>query len=189
MVATVPSAITHAVAAAAIGSIMVPGRRGLIALGAICSAVPDADVVGFRFGISYGDLLGHRGLTHSIAFAALLAAAVTWVGISRRGQPVATDRLYFFLFLATVSHGLLDALTNGGLGVAFFAPFSADRFFFPWRPIVVSPISIRRFFSGGGLAVIASELFVVWIPATAIWLAGRAVRHRRERYGPPPARG
>ena len=95
-----PSAVTHAVAAAAIGSVMVPGRRGLIALGAICSAVPDADVVGFRLGIAYGDLLGHRGLTHSISFAALLAGAVTWVAVSRRVQAVATGRLYCFLFLA-----------------------------------------------------------------------------------------
>jgi inner membrane protein len=56
------------------------------------------------------------------------------------------------------SHGLLDAMTTGGLGVAFFAPFSAERYFFPWRPILVSPIGIERFLSPRGAAVLMSEL-------------------------------
>jgi inner membrane protein len=62
---------------------------------------------------------------------------------------------------------LLDALTNGGLGVAFFAPFSGARFFFPSRPIEVSPISVPRFFSDRGLAALAIELVIVWVPAFA----------------------
>jgi inner membrane protein len=56
--------------------------------------------------------------------------------------------LFTYLFLATASHGVLDAMTDGGLGVAFFSPFDNRRYFLPWRPIVVSPISIARFFSG-----------------------------------------
>jgi hypothetical protein len=31
----------------------------------------------------------------------------------------------------TASHGMLDAMTDGGLGVAFFAPFDNARYFFP----------------------------------------------------------
>src|SRR6267378_8050335 len=50
-----------------------------------------------------------------------------------------TPGLWRFFFLATASHGLLDAMTNGGLGVAFFAPFCDTRYFLPWQPIVVSP--------------------------------------------------
>ena len=39
---------------------------------AIGSAMlPDADVIAFHFGIPYVHPLGHRGLTHSIVFAAL----------------------------------------------------------------------------------------------------------------------
>jgi membrane-bound metal-dependent hydrolase YbcI (DUF457 family) len=33
-------------------------------------------------------------------------------------------------------------LTDGGLGIAVFAPFSSHRFFFPVQPIPVSPIGI-----------------------------------------------
>jgi inner membrane protein len=37
---------------------------------------------------------------------------------------------------------LLDMLTNGGLGIAVFSPFSRERFFFPVQPIPVSPIGL-----------------------------------------------
>src|SRR5437016_6138642 len=33
----------------------------LLLADAVCSIVPDLDVVGFSFGIRYGDILGHRG--------------------------------------------------------------------------------------------------------------------------------
>ena len=35
----------------------------------VCSILPDADVVGLVFGIQYGDLWGHRGMSHSFLFA------------------------------------------------------------------------------------------------------------------------
>ena len=31
--------------------------------------LPDLDVIGFFFGVRYDDMLGHRGITHSLAFA------------------------------------------------------------------------------------------------------------------------
>ena len=70
-------------------------------------------------------------------------------------------------FLVTASHGVLDALTNGGLGVAFFAPFDNTRYFFPWTPIVVSPIG-ADFFGLRGLHVITSEVLFVWVPIMLI---------------------
>jgi hypothetical protein len=74
------------------------------------------------------------------------------------------------------SHGLVDAMTNGGLGVAFFAPFSDTRYFFSWRPILVSPISLHVFFGYHGVWVMRSELGWIWLPATLIFLAGLALR-------------
>src|SRR4030095_9108723 len=108
--------------------------------------VPDLDVVSFHFGLPYGHMLGHRGLSHSLLFAAGLAS-IPALPLRRRTPPRGWSlaRLWLFFFLATASHGVLDAMTNGGLGVAFFAPFSDARYFFPWRPIVVSPISISEF--------------------------------------------
>jgi inner membrane protein len=58
-------------------------------------------------------------------------------------------------------------MTDGGLGVAFFAPFDDTRYFFPFRPIKVSPIGLS-FFSARGLDVIWSELLLVCIPAATI---------------------
>jgi inner membrane protein len=58
-------------------------------------------------------------------------------------------------------------MTDGGLGIAFFAPFDNTRYFFPFRPIKVSPIGLS-FFSARGLDVIWSELLWMCIPATII---------------------
>jgi len=79
-------------------------------------------------------------------------------------------RVWIYLFLATASHGMLDAVTSGGGGIAFFAPVVNDRYF-PWRPILVSPMSIRRFFTARGLAILASEFRWVWVPAGLFALA------------------
>lgn len=78
------------------------------------------------------------------------------------------------LLVSAVSHGLLDALTNGGLGIAFFSPLSTRRYFLPWRVIEVSPLRPSEFFSQRGLRVLRSEMRWVWIPCLA--LAGLALR-------------
>ncbi|MCA8967543.1 MAG: metal-dependent hydrolase, partial [Planctomycetes bacterium] len=77
-------------------------------------------------------------------------------------------RAAVFLFLATASHGLLDAFTDGGLGIALLAPFSSMRWFAPWRPIAVAPIGVGAFFSEWGLRVMVSELRWVWLPVLAV---------------------
>jgi inner membrane protein len=71
---------------------------------------------------------------------------------------------WFYFFIATASHPVLDAMTSGGLGVAFFAPFENSRYFFPFRPIAVSPISVSGFFSNRGWTVFKSEFTWIWIP-------------------------
>jgi inner membrane protein len=186
-----PSVFSHAIAAVAIGGAAVGGPRRLTIwmLGAICAVVPDLDVVSFHFGLPYGHMLGHRGLSHSLSFAAVLAAIVTMFLRRIRTTSGSVGRLWAFFFLATASHGVLDAMTDGGLGVAFFAPFSDARYFFPWRPIVVSPIGVGEFFGPRGLRVIWSELGWVWLPSAAVFLAGLSkwgvvIRHR-DREGQP----
>jgi inner membrane protein len=109
-------------------------------------------------------VFGHRGFTHSLVFAALFASAGL---LAFREDAYARERrrIWVYLSLATASHGLLDAMTTGGGGIAFFAPFVNERCFFPWRPILVSPMSIGRFFSERGVRILASEAIWVWIPA------------------------
>src|SRR6185503_16644325 len=112
------SAITHAVVGVALaqaGPRQCRKRWTYWSLVIFCSILPDIDVVGFRFGIRYGDLWGHRGMTHSLLFA-----AVTGIVLSVLVPQWERDRwrLALLLFLITASHGLLDAMTDGGLGVA-----------------------------------------------------------------------
>jgi inner membrane protein len=167
-----PSVFSHAVASLGMSACFyrqgVPNRVWLA--GAVCSMIPDFDVIGFGFGVKYGDFWGHRGFTHSLTFAVLLAATALMLVFPHGAPNLTRPSLFFYLILATASHGLLDAFTNGGLGVAFFAPFDNTRYFFPWTPIRVSPIGVSRFLTARGLAVMRSELLWIWLP-TAMLIA------------------
>jgi inner membrane protein len=165
-----PTIFTHpAVALLETWSPRLPLRVGIA--GAIVTIVPDLDVIAFALGIPYEHVLGHRGFSHSIVFALLTAALATWL-LHLDEHRRAT---FLFLFLCTMSHGLLDACTDGGLGVAFFAPFHNARYFFPWTPIRVSPIG-AGFFSPRGMATLRSELVWVWTPCIAIAAMSRLLR-------------
>ena len=169
-----PTVLSHAAFGAAL---YVPFRnrvpRHFALVGALAAVVPDLDVIGFRFGIDYADLLGHRGLSHSLVFAATFAAAIVF--IAGRSLPVrARFPTWLYLAVAIASHGIFDALTDGGLGVALLAPFSNARFFFPWQPIEVSPLGLSRIFSARGVEVLRSELVWVGVPALAVALIGLA---------------
>jgi len=120
------------------------------------SLLPDADVVGFSLGVRYADPFGHRGATHSFAFAAV--GTLVGLAVARRFKtPIARTVLFASIVLAT--HPLLDTLTDGGLGCALFWPFDLTRYFAPWRPIQVAPIGLA-FLSPYGLMVALSELIL-----------------------------
>jgi inner membrane protein len=139
--------------------------------GAILTIVPDLDVAAFALGIPYEHVLGHRGFSHSITFALIVSTVVTFL-LRVEGHHRAT---FVFLFLCLMSHALLDAMTDGGLGVAFFAPFHNERYFLPWTPIRVSPIG-AGFFSARGMATMKSELGWVWGPCVIAGVVGRLSR-------------
>ena len=168
------SALSHAVTAAAFGAPLRPPRlpAGVWGLAMVWSIVPDIDVIGFQLGIPYEAVLGHRGVTHSFAFAAVIATFAVWLHRSRGLlSKEASAGAWAYLFCATASHGVLDAMTSGGLGVALFAPFSNARYFLPWRPIAVSPIGFAAFFSRRGLHILANEIIWIWIPSGLLALA------------------
>jgi inner membrane protein len=137
--------------------------------------LPDADVLSFGLGIRYDGILGHRGITHSIVFAAILGMIVSTLFFT--SAPIPGWKLAVYFGLVTATHALLDMFTDGGLGVALLAPFSGERFFFPWRPIEVSPIGLD-FFSDRGFGVITSEITWIWIPSAIIFLFAWLVRRR-----------
>ena len=171
-----PTLLTHTAVPLAIGLGL--GRSAvsprLLAAGVLASMAPDLDAIGLHLGIAYSDIDWHRGLLHSPAFAlllALLAAACAGrLGTTRGGA-------FAFVLASAASHGLLDMLTTGGLGVACFWPFSDARHFFPWRVIKVSPLSLHQLLGPVGQAVMASELRMVWLPAVlsglCLWAAQR----------------
>ncbi|MCX2738710.1 metal-dependent hydrolase [Pontibacter anaerobius] len=178
------SAFAHALAAIALGKTY-PNKytsAKFWILGILCTILPDADVVMFKFGVPYEHMFGHRGFSHSLVFALLLGIAVT--AVFYRGTKLTSKPgllLILFFSLCTASHILLDALTNGGLGVAVFAPFDDTRYFLPWRPIQVSPIGVRNFFSQWGWRVIKSELVWVGLPALLYVATAILLKNKNEQ--------
>ena len=171
--------MTHALVGAAVAQVLAPcSRRGEITwIAAGCAMLPDLDVLGLRLGVPYGDLFGHRGFTHSLLFAGLVAVLVTSL-LRNKSSGGHLAQVFISIFLATASHGILDAFTNGGLGVAFFAPFDQSRYFFPARPIMVSPLNMSAFLSQRGISVLRSEMAWVWAPSIAVFLLARFARCR-----------
>ena len=147
--------------------------------GALAALAPDLDVIAFGLGIPYQHPLGHRGLSHSIPFAAAVAGALALALFPRAAPGFSRARAFAFLFLATASHGILDAFTNGGLGVALLSPFDQTRWFAPFRPIEVSPLGLAAFFSDRGAAVLGSELGWLWLPFSSLAVAIAVARRAR----------
>lgn len=171
-----PTIFAHAALAGAMGTAVRPSWR-VAALGVCCAMLPDADVLAFSLGIPYEHPLGHRGFTHSVLFAVLVGAVVFAVARNARQR----GALGLYAGAATLSHGVFDALTTGGEGVGFLIPFSPERYFFPFRPIRVSPIGAEAFFTERGLAVLASEVVWVGVPALFLGIAGWAWHRARTR--------
>ncbi len=167
----------HAVAGLTLANVLSKKTSARFAVICLVSAVlPDIDVLAFQFGIPYESAFGHRGFTHSILFAFLWGAAITFL-LFRQDKKLL---IFIGIFLSTLSHGLLDALTTGGLGVGFFIPFDVTRYFFGFRPIQVSPIGVKAFFSEWGIAVISTEVVWIGIPCLIIYIFARTVKSIRK---------
>ncbi len=177
-----PTVMTHTLVPLAAGLMLGNGRvpPRIIVAGMVLAMLPDADVIGFRLGIEYGDAWGHRGASHSLVSAAFVGALVA-VLLRPKRMVWAT----IFLCCAMASHGLLDTLTNGGLGAALLWPFSEARIHAPFTPIAVSPIGISNFISARGLSVLASEARWVWLPC----LLGVGLAFSIRRLTSSPAKG
>jgi inner membrane protein len=146
-------------------------------LAVVCAVIPDLDILGFFFGLPYGHVLAHRGFFHS-PFFNLIVAYAAMAAFFREMESYSSEwfRYFLYLFLVGASHGLLDALTTGGLGVAFLAPFDSTRYFLPWTPLPVSPIRIRSFLSRWGWEVMKSEFLWIWVPCFSAALLARMAK-------------
>jgi inner membrane protein len=181
------SAFAHAAAALAIGSAFRPRRppRRFWLLAIACSMAPDVDVTAFAYGIPYEHWLGHRGFLHSLVAAAGFGALALLL-LPRRLWPERRWVAWLAFTACAASHGVLDAMTTGGLGVGFFSPFENSRWFLPWRPILVSPVDPEAFFSARGLAILKSEALWVGLPSAIVLAVSETLRFSASRRSPTP---
>lgn len=161
----------------AVGTRVIPPR--LLFAGIVGCMLPDADVIAFGFDLPYASAYSHRGFTHSIFFALLCGALAAVCAQTLHSRHWIAS---VFVSVATASHGLLDAFTNGGTGIAFLWPFSDERYFMPWQVIAVSPIGISRFLSERGAMVLWSELRWVWLPCLILALMIYWLRRARKKH-------
>ena len=176
-----PTIITHAAVPLALGLGLgsnLVSRRLLLA-GVAASMIPDLDVIGLKLGIAYAEDMGHRGITHSLLFALIAGLAAYYLAPWLKAPP---RRAALFVFIAGMSHGMLDMCTNGGLGIAFLWPFSHERYFMPWHFIEVSPLTLDKVFSARGLQVMYSELRWVWLPCISLGVVLAAARYWAKRF-------
>ena len=137
----------------------------------ICPSLPDLDVIGYYLGIPYAHVMGHRGITHSLFFALIMAILITIIFFRREKFSSKNNLLittYFTLIIA--SHGLLDGFTNGGHGIAYFAPFINDRYFFSFNPLQVAVLNPK-------IDVLKNEFMWLWLPIIIILIINSIV-HR-----------
>jgi inner membrane protein len=165
--------MAHAAAGLGIAAAVAPrsASRSYWVAAALCAAIPDLDWIGIPFGNRDIERIfgGHRGFTHSISFAVLLGAAVALFAFRDARWNGQRLRLWTAFTLATITHGVLDALTTQQRPmVAFFSPFSSERYTFPWHPIHPG---------GGILNTLGNELLWIEIPALVVVVLVRWFRN------------
>jgi inner membrane protein len=162
-------------AAVALGSKRIP--PSMLLAGMVAAVLPDFDGIAFKLGIHYGGIWGHRGFTHTLGFALVAGLIGMWLA---RYWKLPAWQGYAWIALCVFSHPLLDTLTNGGVAIPLYWPFSEQRFFSPWRPVEVSPVSFSRFFTHRGADVLLNEVQTIWLPLMAAALPIFALRHFRK---------
>ncbi len=98
------------------------GRKALIA-GALLGTLPDLDVL-IDYGNPLAGMINHRGFSHSLLVLTVLAAMIAWC--TQRYQSAygyKDKRLFLAIWLALITHPLLDAFTSYG-----------TQLWWPWKP-------------------------------------------------------
>ncbi|MGN6719841.1 MAG: metal-dependent hydrolase [Candidatus Binatia bacterium] len=176
-----PTVFTHGIVGLTASQLWLPNevqrdsraKRLFTALSIVLPILPDFDFL-FVPIVRHESLLDHRGLFHSIVFALVLGVVAT--GLMVAEFPGITSRrlsLFAYFSIIAASHGLLDSMTRGPQGVALFAPFDNDRYFFPVRPMLPSPIWPSEFFSSNGARVLGIEFLLVWTVCCGALIAQR----------------
>jgi inner membrane protein len=153
-----PTVYTHSVVGLGLARLFVrrPMPWAYWGLAAVLPMVPDLDAFSMA---AYGTPSGHRGFTHSLAFAAVVGAVVA--GATFRYIRMSWWRLAVLFFIIIASHGLLDALTRGGFAIPFLWPLPGR--WGNWGPIPASTIGFELPDPFHQRAM-RSEMLWIWLP-------------------------
>ncbi len=120
--------LTQIVLGAAVGEAVLGKKVGNKALlwGGIAGTIPDLDVL-FINGDAIREIVVHRGFSHSIVFAILLAPLLGWAinWLYRKKKEANFWQWSWMIFWSIFTHPLLDSLTT--YGTQLFLPFSDYR--------------------------------------------------------------
>ena len=118
--------LTQIVLGASVGEAVLGKKVGNKAIlwGAIAGTIPDLDVILRSFTDEISATQMHRGFSHSIVFAVLIAPLLAWIAkkIHFKLKDVSFKDWTKLFFWTTVTHPLLDAHTTWG--TQFFWPFN-----------------------------------------------------------------
>lgn len=174
--------LTQIVLGASVGEAVLGKKVGNKAMlwGAIAGTIPDLDVLLRYFVDDITATEMHRGFSHSIAFAILIAPVLGWVAykIHRKKEPATFKNWTWLFFWTTVTHPLLDAHTTWG--TQFFWPFEyrlAYQNIFVIDPLYTVPFFIlvlialfhkrthprRRKFNNAGLIVSSAYMAITLV--------------------------
>jgi inner membrane protein len=121
--------VTQTVLGAAVGEVVLGKKAGNKAImwGAVGGLIPDLDVLITPFFNEVDGLFVHRGFSHSIVFAFLLAPLLGWLvhRIHRKKMSITKFEWVKLIFWSAFTHPFLDYLTTYGTGA--FLPFSGYR--------------------------------------------------------------
>jgi inner membrane protein len=148
--------LTQAVLGAGITVAVMHGRTApwkAALAGAVAGTLPDLDVL-----LPQADpivaMLRHRAETHALFWLSLASLPLAWVAARTAGPPAAWRRWWLALWLALVTHPLLDVLTM--YGTRLLLPFS-DQPFSIGSVFFVDPLVTLPWLVGVLIAVVAGR--------------------------------
>ncbi|RTQ92000.1 MULTISPECIES: metal-dependent hydrolase [Stenotrophomonas] len=203
-----PSIITHAAVPLALWCAADRGRipPRLLAAGVIAAMLPDADVLAFALHIPYADVFGHRGASHSLLFAGVLAALAAALALFGSRRPWSAPyspgsrrpwsavscqpRLAPTIARPTVASTVQAAVfvficaASHPLLDAMTSGGLGVALAWPWSEqrffAPWRPIRVSpfapQFFSARGLATLMSELRWVWLPLAGAVVAWKLIQ-------------
>lgn len=203
-----PSIITHAAVPLALWCAADRGRipAWLLAAGVVAAMLPDADVLAFALHIPYADAFGHRGASHSLLFACVLAALAAvwaffgsgrpwsaphssgsrrpWSAVSRQPRLAPTQRGPTLASTVQAVVFVFICAASHPLLDAMTSGGLGVALAWPWSEqrffAPWRPIRVSpfapQFFSARGIATLLSELRWVWLPLAGAVVAWKLIQ-------------